>query len=70
MCFRVLTPGTHSPVGITLKIHNGYSNTPHAKDNSQSTWTGRLIWDPKKESDFLANFKSDASQRCVCVQWR
>ena len=53
----------HLPVGITLKIHNGYSNTSHAKENPKSTWTGRLIWDAKKESAFLANFNSNALQK-------
>ena len=53
----------HLHVGITLKIHNGYSNTSHAKENPKSTWTGRLIWDAKKESAFLANFNSNALQK-------
>ena len=46
---------SHLPVDITLQIHSGYSNTSYAKEHSESTWTGRLIWDQKKESDFLAN---------------
>ena len=37
------------------------------KENSKSTWTGRQIRDPKKESDFLANVNSDALQE-VCLR--
>ena len=37
------------------------------KENSKSTWTGRQIRNPKKESDFLASFNSGTLQE-VCVR--
>ena len=41
---------------------NGYSNTSHAKENSESTG----LVDQKRESDLLVNFNSDVLQE-VCA---